>query len=84
MQKHYKKQAFICLDISVLAAFSVAQENTVLFQNLGRLDLNRNTIGQCGLVFASDLLLWHLCNTGQHQNSYVYGCIWSDAELVSL
>ena len=27
LQKHYKKQAFVCLDISVLAAFRVAQQN---------------------------------------------------------
>ena len=73
LQKHYKMQAVVCLDISVSAAFCAAPKieltsfkATVLFQHLDRLDLNRKAIRRRGLVFASVLRLWHLCNTGRY------------------
>ena len=69
-------RAVVCLSIRVPSAFRAPQEKKIkivhdsigygLFQNLGRLDLNRKASGWCGLVFASVSLFWHLCNTGRY------------------
>ena len=83
LQTHYKMQAVVCLNISV-SAFCAAQKHyltlfkipkaTVLFQHLGRLDLNKQkTIGLCvsplgfHQCFATSALSQHW---SIHQNCY--------------
>ena len=74
LQTHYKMQAVVCLNISVSAAFCAAPKNyltlfkipkaTVLFQQLGRLDLNKKS--DRAVRFTSVLRLQHFRNTGRY------------------